>query len=63
MASIAFCASLCRPSREIVKAGNATTLSALLMRSAMIALAFCSAASFDRGGVSLISTGTTGDSA
>ena len=26
MASIAFCASLCKPSREIVKAGNATTV-------------------------------------
>ena len=48
-ASIAFCASFCKPSREIVKAGNATTDFALLIRSAMIAIAFCSAASFDRG--------------
>ena len=44
----AFCACFCRPSREIVKAGNATTDFALLTRSAMTAIAFSNAASFRR---------------
>jgi hypothetical protein len=37
IASIAFCACFCRPSRKIAKAGNATTDFALLTRSAMTA--------------------------
>ena len=62
-ASIAFCACFCRPSREIVKAGNARTDFALLTRSAMTAIAFCNAASFDRSSIGLMSAGTTGASA
>ena len=44
IASIAFRACFCRPSRKIAKAGNATTDFALLTRSAMTAIAFCNAA-------------------
>ena len=62
-ASIAFCASFCKPSREIVKAAKATMDFDLLMRSAMIAIAFCNVASFDRGTIGFTSVGTTGDSA
>jgi len=46
-----------------VNAGSATTDFALLIRSAMSAIAFCSAASFDRSSIGLTSAGITGDSA
>ncbi len=62
-ASIAFWACFCKPSRETVKAGNATTDFALLRRSAIIAIAFCSASAFDRGTIGFTSADATGDSA
>ena len=55
-ASIAFCACFCKPSREIVKAGNATTDFASLIRSAMTAIAFCNAVPFDRSSIGLTSS-------
>ena len=62
-ASIAFCACFCKPSREIVKAGNATSDFALFIRSAMMVIAFCSASGFDRGRIGFASADTTGDRA
>jgi hypothetical protein len=62
-ASIAFCACFCKPSREIVEAENATIDFALLTRSAIIAIAFCNAASFDRGTIGFTSADTNGDNA
>jgi len=56
--SIALCACFCKANREIVKAGKATTSFASLMRLAIAAIAFCRAASLDRGIIGLTSVGT-----
>ena len=60
-ASIAFCACFCKPSRETVKAGNATMEVALLIRSAIIAIAFATQLRFDRGTIGFTAADTTGD--
>src|SRR6266511_1608820 len=59
-ASIASRASFCNPSREIVKAGNATTDFALFTRSVMAATAFCRDVSLDFSVRGRTSVGVTG---
>ena len=62
-ASIAYSACFCKPSRAILKAGNATMDFAFLIRAAMAAIAFCNASVFDRAMTGFTSAVTTGERA